>query len=312
LLAGLCFTAPAWADPVAQQAVAEPAQALAEPSPEEVEVQVGLQEYRVEPERPKSDTKGFVDDVNPEANVPVKLKQQNPLQFGYYLMELSGKADEALKEKRYEDAAKYFRAVVIAVPDEAIGFAKLCEAYEALGKLDLAERECREALSLHGATVEHAVRYVRVIRTARPQVGPTDREKIDEVVQHLRKEPGTELVIAQIECELGAQLEDVGRLERCMAVLNARVPNEPATLSYAWALAVAKGNFSDAEAVTLRAEKLGLPSQAIETMRTGLETRRGPIWAARIKLFAVAALVVGGILGLLAFLKRRRVMPSAV
>src|SRR6516165_12738216 len=98
---------------------------------------------------------------NPEGSVPNdKLKNENPLEFGYFLQDLITLAELARRQKDYVGAVKYYRAVVVAAPDNAAGWSKLCEAYSLFGDPVKAAGTCRQAIERPGAEVNDFKRYV--------------------------------------------------------------------------------------------------------------------------------------------------------
>src|SRR5262245_12584459 len=72
-----------------------------------------------------------INDANPEASVPdLKVANENPLEFGYFLQDLLLRAEEARKAKDYPAVVRYYRAVAKGAPERAKGWGKLCEAYQ--------------------------------------------------------------------------------------------------------------------------------------------------------------------------------------
>src|SRR6476620_580075 len=92
-----------------------------------------------------------IDDAAPEIAVPtVAQRNASPLDFASYLMELGERADRATQRGDHLTAAKYLRAVTLAVPERSIGFSELCRAYEEAGDKAQALSACAAALQKSG------------------------------------------------------------------------------------------------------------------------------------------------------------------
>src|SRR5262249_27086776 len=101
--------------------------------------------------RPGSMSEWPVDDKDPLKTVPTPAQRDSePLQFGYHLMDLADKAQDATKRGDHEAAAKFYEAMAKAVPDVSIAFAKMCESYEAAGQREKAITACGIALNKQG------------------------------------------------------------------------------------------------------------------------------------------------------------------
>ena len=131
-----------------------------------------------------------IDEEDPEASVPGPDKAKaNPIEFGYMIQDFLTRAEAATKEGNHARAVRYYRAVIKAVPDRAIGLARLCESYEKLGDRERAIKACGIALGLEGVRLEDHARYVRLVLGKPGPVADKDREYLLEVLTHLRQQP---------------------------------------------------------------------------------------------------------------------------
>ena len=218
-----------------------------------------------------------IDTNNPMAGMPtLAQRNKNPIQFGYWLMDMTVLADNALKKGDFATAAKYFEVVVAAVPDRNIGYSKLCKAYVELNDREKAAKPCRTALAYRGATVEDHFRYARLLISKQGKLDAREIADIDAQVKNLT-ESKLESAAYRIACELAVRLDDEKRLESCTAGLVAIEPTELGTVSFQWALAVKKNDYKQAEALVTRARDLGMTEEGLAKMQTGMEKMK-PVW----------------------------------
>jgi tetratricopeptide (TPR) repeat protein len=238
-------------------------------------------------------------------------RDANPLQYGYFLMDLGLLADNAVKAQDFGKAARLFEAIVKAVPDEALGYRKACESYEKLGQRERALPLCAGALTVHGAVVSDYQQFVRLQMAGPAPLTAQEIEGLDQVVEHLKKEGGAELVAAQIECELGARLEDTARLRRCTTLLTQKAPGDAKTLTYRWALALQENDFDTARSLIEQAKRAAVEPKAIASMQQATAARSS-VWARLAKYWKVeaAALLALGA-GLVLWFSTRRRGPLA-
>lgn len=242
---------------------------------------------------------------DPSSSVPSDEDlAREPLQAGYFLMDLSGDADALMRRQDYARAINYFKAMQKMVPDRAISFAKECECHEALGERALAIESCKIAVNRSGMRVGDAERYVRVLTSAPEGPTPGELTEAQAVLDHLRKEKVSEVSIAQIECDLAVQLDDEARLKSCSAVLEAKAPKDPKTVSYLWSLAVKQGNYSEATRLLARAKEAGMPQPALDKMLEGTRSVRWA-WLTKGWRLLLGALALGGLAAGLLVLGRR-------
>lgn len=218
-----------------------------------------------------------IDTNNPMAGMPsIEQRNKAPVQFGYWLMDMSVLADNAIKKGDYAGAAKYFEVIVAAVPDRNIGYSKLCRAYLAMNDRDRAMKPCRTALAYRGATIEDHFRYARLVIAKKGKLDPQEIADIDAQVKDLI-DSRLESAAYRIACELATRLDDEKRLESCTAGLVKIEPTELGTVSFQWALAVKKGNFEQAESLVTRARDLGMTEEGLVKMQTGMQKLK-PVW----------------------------------
>jgi hypothetical protein len=214
---------------------------------------------------------------SPESQIPtIEERNQDPLQFGYFLQDLNV---EALKAERLGDwgtAAKFWRANAKAVPDMAVGFSKTCRAYQMLGKLEEAMHFCAHALNLEGSTVEDYLRLAELSTSRSAALSPLDIQDLDAMVKHLQE---TQQVApaAVIECRVGVKLEDRVRLERCTQVLKKTSPNDPHSLTFQWSYAMLRKDYGDAKRLVNVMGRNGMAPQALAQVRE-VTAREGAWW----------------------------------
>jgi tetratricopeptide (TPR) repeat protein len=249
-------------------------------------------------------SKWHVDDADPMKSIPTDdQRDHDPLQFGYHLMDLAEKGGAAAKKGDHRSAVKYYAALAKAVPDRSIAFTKMCTSYEALGAWEKATEACRTALGLPGVTVADSSHFVRLMLTKRAKLTPAEVDDVTAVIDHLREDESTRQLATDLQCEVGARIEDTQRLEECAAALAAVAPDDARTISYQWALALNRKDFAQARDVIAHAKNTAMPPQGIQHMeevtraaepmwRKALRDWRVPAGAAGVVAAAAIALVV--------------------
>lgn len=247
----------------------------------------------------------IVDLDDPESSVPpAELQKKSPLEFGYFLMELTRHADEAFDKADYQEAAKYYRAVAKAVPDRAVGFIKLCQSYERLGDLENAIEACRGALGAEGLRKEDFAHFVRLLLQKPATLSAEEVEDIDEVVKHLAAEKNGDLA-EHLACELAVKLDSADRLASCTQKLDELAPGDPHNVVFKWTLAVSEGDSREANRLLARAREIGVEKPALERMeRTTLSIT--PRWQLALSDWRVwgGGLLALGALGFVLFSRR--------
>jgi len=252
-----------------------------------------------------------IDLANPEASVPdVAKRNAKPLEFGYYLQDLIALGDDAMKRGDHGAAAHFFRAFAMAVPDRSVAFSKLCEALEAGGQRQAAEQACRDALGRPGIELGDYARFVRLLLAKPGALAAADVEDIEQIVAHLRESPATRLSGAQLECEYAMHVDNLPLLDSCSRELMTAAPNDPKAVTFAWAVALRKGDREGAKRLIARAQALGIKPEGIRRMEAATAALRfgWRAWLAGWRGIAGAVVAVSAAaLGALLIVRRRRV-----
>ena len=253
-----------------------------------------------------------IDDSHPEASVPTnEQRDADPIQFGYFIMDLGDHAEWAIKKGDHKKAAGIYRALVKAVPDMAIGYVKACEQYELAKDIPSAIVFCAGALSAKGVKLADYSHYAR-LTLGKPALTPADITTLDFAIAHLKEDPKTASVALDIQCTLGTHEGDLKRLEDCAPKLSAISPDNPKTLFYEWARAIQKKDYAAAESFLAKARaKSPQGAQVAQMERATLDAM--PAWRKGLRAFRDwrfgATISVALFLGLAAMLLRRR--PTA-
>jgi hypothetical protein len=248
-----------------------------------------------------------VDDKDPEKSIPPeKDRNRDPIQFAYWLMDLTARASGAAKRGDHRGAIKYYTAMAKAVPDRSIAFSKLCDEYGAVGEHANAVDACGMALSRDGVTVADYVHYMNLILTTPGKLNDAEVNALATVIKHLREDPTQAALTDELECEAGVRTNNVAQLIECTPGMMARAPNDPKTIVYTWNLAMERGRFDEARQILERARATQMKPEAIDQLETETTTtmsrqRTRGIWLAG-GLFAV----VGSAAFLAAMALRRR------
>jgi hypothetical protein len=231
-----------------------------------------------------------IDDVQPEAKIPPEDERNaDPLQFGYWLQDLTWKAERSSKLGDHAASAKYYRALGVAVPDRAIGYIKACEEYEANGERDKAIDMCGQALLRDGLVVKDYARFVGLVLAQPRALTGKEESALAQVIAHMKEDPAGRDVADDLECQIGARTRNVAELEECTIALIARAPDDARTISYRWALAVAKGDDREANALVDRARALGMSAPEVDRMA---QTTRADARRRMLRYVLAAAAVV--------------------
>jgi len=288
LLAATVSSAPARADELtaaAPSASASPGRPP-KPTPEEIE-------------------KWRIDDANPESNVPSDgMKNRNPIQFGYWLQEVISRGLGASKRGDHEQAVKYFKALVLAVPDGATAYSRMCEEYEVLGRTNEAISSCAVALLQSGAAFRDYLRYVDLVLRRPGRLSAKDLATLNDVVDHVRADPeGGNVLAARLDCDIAVKVRDAARLKRCISVISESAANDPRTVTYQWSLAMIEHRFSDARDLIIRAKAARMTSEGLTQMEkeTSAELRRWYLLQALTAIGVIALVALAGV-----FMVRRR------
>ena len=204
-----------------------------------------------------------IDDQNPSSSVPTpKQRDEDPLNYGYFLMDLGYKAVEAAKHGDHAAAGRFYEAAVKADPETATPFIKACEQYELMGDFRKAIDHCGAALSKQGATVPDYTHYARLIFARPGGIEPKDVADLDSVAAHLKG--GADVGHAaglDIQCQLGARLEDEARLAECAPLLGKLGPDDPKAIFFQWLLAMKRRDYGAAMSLVEHAKSISRTSQ---------------------------------------------------
>jgi tetratricopeptide (TPR) repeat protein len=237
-----------------------------------------------------------VDDDDPSKSIPsAKQRDANPLQFGYWIQDLIMKAEHASKRGHHLQAARYWEALSVAVPDRAVSFARLCDEYEAVDEYDKAMEACGQALLRDGLTVQDYIHFVNVVLAKPGPVDAAHAAALGQVLDHMKSEDASRNVANELECEVGVRTSNLAQLKECTAALDAAAPDDPKTISFRWALALQENKFRDATKLIEAAKAKGMRSEGIANMeRTTADVARR-YWK-RVFLWAFCvALLFGGV-----------------
>jgi hypothetical protein len=127
-----------------------------------------------------------IDDADPSKHVPtVEQRNEDPLEYGYYLQDLIARAEPAFEKGDWAGAVKYFEVLGRAEPNIGVSFSRLCVAYAKLGRFDVAAANCGRAVGLPGARVMDHLRFVEYT-LQKPKLLPVDVTDADASLAYLR------------------------------------------------------------------------------------------------------------------------------
>lgn len=230
-------------------------------------------------------SKFAIDDENPEASVPsAAQRDEDPIQYGYFIMDLGDHAEWAIQKDDHLKAARLYRALAKAVPDASVGFTKACEQFELAGDLNEAKNLCAAALTVKGASLADYGHYVRLVLSQKKVPAP-ELANLDAAVKHLTANDATRSAGLEIECTIGAHEADRARLEHCVPRLLAEAPGGFKPLYYAWALAITKHDYAAAEHLVekLRKASAAAPDDVKKIEKATLEAM--PAWRKGLHAF---------------------------
>jgi hypothetical protein len=253
-----------------------------------------------------------IDEARPEDSVPnAKDRDRNPLEYGYFIQDLLERADQAQKNKDYSTVVRYYRAVAKAVPENAKGWSKLCEAYERLHERERAIGACRYAIDRPGVEVHDYVRYVHLIIAQTEPLSAKERQEIGAVLEHLDKQEGVDLIASHLRCEVGVKVQDVAKMEACTKVLTAKAPDDPKTIVFRWTLAMMKGQTAEASRLLVYARATGVSTESVERMQAITPGASGLSRKLALGIGAVVAIAAGAIALVLVSMRRRRALATS-
>jgi tetratricopeptide (TPR) repeat protein len=223
-------------------------------------------------------SKWSIDDKDPEKTVPTPTQRDSePLEYGYHLMDLTDRAEGAMRRGDYSAAAKFYGAIAKAVPDVAIGYGKACEAYEAAGDREQALKACGTAVGKQGVLVADYARFARLILAKPTRIDSSEVEDVDAIVEHLKKEESARSVGFEIECDLAVRLGDKKRLEECTPALARATPNDPKVVFFQWSLALMQHDYDAANEFLAHAKASPMKVEDVAKMEDATISAL-PIW----------------------------------
>ena len=244
-----------------------------------------------------------INERDPESSVPTpKQRDGNPLEFGYFVQDLLAKAETATKKQDHQGAIRTYRALAIAVPNEATAWSRLCEAYETVQDRGRALGACKYAMDREGGTLIDYQRFVRVMVKKDGDLSPEERTLLNEVLAHLDQQPGMATPAAHLRCESGVKMKDEAAMRACTAALVKVAPDDAKTIVFQWSYAVMRGDRVEAARLVDRAKLAGVTVDGIEQMSS--VTVSGRWWSSRV----LGAVALAGAVLLALFLLGRRMM----
>jgi hypothetical protein len=217
-------------------------------------------------------SKWHVDKRDPDRSIPTaQQRDANPLEYGYFLMDVSDLAEGAIKRGNHLEAIKYYKTLTKAVPERAVSYRKVCISYQALGDWQSALTYCAIALTRAGTLVEDFERYARITLDMKPTFTPQDGEQLDAVAEHLRAQFPKATLADEMVCETGLKLQDNKRMKQCTDRLAASAPKNARTLTYQWAYALQRGDAREARQIIDKARQQGVPAAAVQNMVEGTD-----------------------------------------
>jgi hypothetical protein len=217
---------------------------------------------------PQGDLSAFkIDDANPDKSVPSQEEQnKHPLQFGYFIQDVTSRAEAATAKGDHAAAARYYTALSTAAPTVAVGPRKLCEALQKAGDLASAVKACRTVLVREGATAGDFTRFISLVLAQRTPMADGQKDELYAVLKHMEGKVEMGSALPTLRCEVAVRFSDVPTLEQCTGELEKLAPRDPKTVSYQWALAIAKQDRDAAVRLIDRAKDTGMKADGLAQM----------------------------------------------
>jgi tetratricopeptide (TPR) repeat protein len=132
-------------------------------------------------------TRWRVNDDDPSAVIPSEAERnQDPLQFGYWLQDMLSRAEGAYESGDWKTVIKYYDALRQAVPQQIKSSQRICKAYRRLGEPEKALEHCQRALTMQGAIVQDHLAYLDAL-LEKPALSPVDVDEAQASLQHMRE-----------------------------------------------------------------------------------------------------------------------------
>ena len=185
----------------------------------------------------------------------------------HYLQDLLVRAERSSERGDHAASARYYRALTAAAPDSAFGPRNLCVQLEAANDIPNAVVACRTALTRGGTKAGDYTRYVQIALKKTGPLTPLEEKELDVVLDHVAKEAQLGALIAALRCDVALRAGDTPALTTCVRQLEAQAPNDPKTVSFAWALALDRQDRAAALRLVDRAREIGMKPAGIAKMQ---------------------------------------------
>lgn len=263
--------------------------------------------------KPPGISKWAIDDRDPESSIPnEEQRNKDPIEFGYFLMDASARAEAALQRGDFKEAIAMFKVLAKAVPNRAVAFTKLCQTYRMVGQWENARQACRTALDKESVQAEDFANYIGLM-LEKSQLTRKDQQDIDDVIRHVREQSPNDAFSYQLDCEVAAKLKDTRRFETCATRLAELVPDSPATVTFQWAYAILRNDIRGATRILEKARgNVNMAPSALAQMEQSTRDAEDKVGIGRVLSWLVPVLVLIALGAGLTLITRRRRQLSAV
>jgi hypothetical protein len=229
------------------------------------------------------------------------MATQDPLEMGYWLMDLIAKGQAASKRGDHVAALRYFAALSKAVPNRAVPYSKMCKEYLTLGDRTHGFPACAAAISRNGASVDDYAQYVGLVLASAGKLPEKMVASLDIVTTRLQAMPPGTAGVDEILCSIGVRTNNVELLNGCVPGLVARSPNDVLTFMAQWTLAMNHGDMATAREVIERARTAGIAPETIAQLESqialeGPRRTRGTVLGVVMVVLLIVALVALAVL----------------
>jgi hypothetical protein len=150
-------------------------------------------------------------------------------------------------------------------------------------------------------------------------LAPHQRENLEALFAHLRKQPDNVMAALELECLFALREQSVPRLKACASELQARAPDSALSIGYAWRLAIAQLDRDAARRAVDSAKQHQLPAAEVERMQEATSHLMRP-WEKMLKRYthsllwgaAMSTVIVGGLYWLLRRRKSSQLMKRGL
>lgn len=252
-----------------------------------------------------------IDDENPALSVPSPEAQNgSPLEFGYWLMEVTDRAVKSQETGDLPRATRYYEALALAAPHRALAFSKLCQIYLTMRETDLARPHCEKAIATEGATSRDFERYLALLLHGSEDLSPEGATQIKEVLSHVNEQRVESPTLFELECKAAVRMEDQALLEQCTQGLARIAPEDARRLPFEFALAFIREDEKKAwEALERAKQSRGQDAAEVARMEQLVEALPRSKRRTQLAVVGAGLVIIGGLLtAAIAFnrLRRRR------